>query len=129
MNLSRFLERRQDFLKALKKLQEAIAQPETDMNRDATIQRFEFTYELAWKTLKLYLESKDIDVRNAKDTLAESLQQGLITDPNWNQLHYYHNLTTHTYDEALALVIYRFLKQEGLSLFERLGETLKSLKV
>ncbi len=129
MDRTRFLERRQDYLKALERLGEAIKQPETDMNRDATIQRFEFTYELAWKTLKLYLETKDIDVRNPKDTLAASFEQGLITDSHWNQLHYYRNLTSRTYDESLAITIYRFLCEEGLRLFEALGQTLLTLKV
>ena len=48
--------------------------------RDSLIQRFEFCYELAWKTLKLWLEGRDIEAHNAKDVLREPLAQGTFAD-------------------------------------------------
>ena len=42
--------------KALFKFGEALTEPESSIVRDASIQRFEFTYELLWKTLKNYVE-------------------------------------------------------------------------
>lgn len=101
----RFEQRYQHFTAVLTRLQDALLETNApaDLIRDAVIQRFEFTYELAWKTMKDWLAQKDIDVRNAKDTLKEALAQGVIADGNrWSVLHEARNLTSHTYDEATA---------------------------
>ena len=42
--------------KALAQFSKALAEPESAIVRDASIQRFEFTYELLWKTVKSFLE-------------------------------------------------------------------------
>jgi len=42
--------------KALVQFSKALAEPESAIVRDASIQRFEFTYELLWKTVKSFLE-------------------------------------------------------------------------
>lgn len=118
----RLRQRKQEFLTALTRLKEACEQPENSFMRDAVIQRFEFTYELAWKTLQLILNEKDIDVRNPRDTLKAALEQGLIEDGSlWSELHKNRNLTTHTYDEEEANKIYCFVKQEALQLFASLA--------
>lgn len=66
-----------EFENALKSLKIALDAPKTDLNRDATIQRFEFCVELAWKTAK-----KAMGTANSvpKTVLREMLQQGLIHD-------------------------------------------------
>jgi len=119
----RLTERVSDFLTAVNRLEEALMQPENSFMRDATIQRFEFTYELAWKALKLWLEHKDITVLNAKDVLQAALDQGVLVDGNgWTQLHRMRNLTSHTYDETQAVRVYQFIKTEGFQLFRALAE-------
>jgi nucleotidyltransferase substrate binding protein (TIGR01987 family) len=123
----RLTERSQDFLSALARLEEALAQPEDSFLRDATIQRFEFTYELAWKAIKLWLETKDITTLNAKDTLQAALEQGLLQDGNgWSELHRMRNLTSHTYDLAQAIRVYNFVKSDGIHLFSSLAESVRS---
>ena len=98
------------FLKALNQLDKAQQEPYSEFIRDAVIQRFELTYDLAWKTLKAYLASQDIKVLNPKETLKASFEQELIEDAEtWGQVHKYRNLTSHTYDELLANDIYTFL--------------------
>lgn len=47
--------RKNAFFNALKQLEKALNEPKTEYTRDASIQRFEFTYELAWNALKSYL--------------------------------------------------------------------------
>jgi nucleotidyltransferase substrate binding protein (TIGR01987 family) len=127
---NRLAERISDFLTAVTRLEEALVQPEDSFMRDATIQRFEFTYELAWKALKLWLESKDIIVLNAKDTLQAALEQGLLADGNgWSQLHRMRNLTSHTYDEAQAVQVYRFIKNDGFQLFRALAEKARTWEI
>ncbi|MBV6325232.1 HI0074 family nucleotidyltransferase substrate-binding subunit [Duganella violaceipulchra] len=123
----RLVERSNDFLSAVNRLEEALAQPENSFLRDATIQRFKFTYELAWKAIKLWLETKDIVVLNAKDTLQAALEQGLLADGNsWSQLHRMRNLTSHTYDEAQAMAVYQFVKNQGAQLFSELAKTVST---
>ena len=47
---------------------------------------------------------------------------GLLVDGNgWSQLHRMRNLTSHTYDEAQALLVYRFVKVDGVRLFSELA--------
>lgn len=124
----RFQQRLQEYSKALVQLEKALGQPEDEYMRDAVIQRFEFSYELAWKALKLYLAMKDIDVRNARDTLAAALQQGLIVDGSaWSELHRMRNQTSHTYDQELALTIYQYLKSAGIVHLQKLQVTLDGL--
>lgn len=115
-------ERTADFLSALARLKEALAQPESSFLRDASIQRFEFTYELAWKAIKLWLEARGVAALNAKEALQGALQQGLISDGSgWSELHRMRNLTSHTYDEALAISVYEFVRRDGVSLFDALA--------
>jgi nucleotidyltransferase substrate binding protein (TIGR01987 family) len=123
----RLAERSADFLSAYERLKEALAQPENSFLRDASIQRFEFTYELAWKAIKLWLEGKDIIVLNAKDTLQAALEQGVIAKGNeWSELHRMRNLTSHTYDETQAIRVYQFIKRDGIELFSELAVKVRS---
>jgi nucleotidyltransferase substrate binding protein (TIGR01987 family) len=106
------------FVKALSQLEKALNEPETEYIRDACIQRFEFTYELAWNMLKNYLATMDIITLSPKETLKEALKQGLLANGDaWSELHQKRNLTSHTYNAELAESIYHYLKIEGLSLF------------
>jgi nucleotidyltransferase substrate binding protein (TIGR01987 family) len=125
MDRERYEQRKTEYGNALKRLKEALAQPENEYMRDAVIQRFEFTYEMAWKAMKQWLEGKDITTLNAKDTLTEALAQNLISDGNgWSALHRNRNLTSHTYQEDTAKEVYAFVKNEGVRLFEALEKTL-----
>lgn len=125
MDSTRLFQRIADYRKALTRLRDALSAPETDLVRDACIQRFEFTFELAWKAAKLYLEFKSIEVRNPRDTLREALAQGLIADGNaWTELQEHRNLTSHTYNEAIAQSVYVFVRGKGLALFEALESEL-----
>lgn len=59
--MKRLNERFQDFSNALKRLEEATREVPSEIVIDGTIQRYEFTFELAWKTMKDYLEYNGID--------------------------------------------------------------------
>lgn len=123
--MSTFQLKKSAFEKALFQLEKALAEPESEFVRDAVIQRFEFTYELAWKALKAYLATMDMTVLSPKETLKVAYQQGLLDDVDaWGELHQKRNLTSHTYDEALAESVYDYLKITGVSLFKKLQLTL-----
>jgi len=118
MESERFSQRFEDFSRALARLAEALAVPKNDLVRDAVIQRFEFTFELAWKTMKLWLAQQGLQARTPAQVLTEALQAGLIVDGNgWSRMQENRNNTSHTYDQAMAEKVDAFLRTEGLNLF------------
>jgi nucleotidyltransferase substrate binding protein (TIGR01987 family) len=128
MSKESFMLKRQAFVQALTKLEKALKEPYSEYIRDAVIQRFEFTYELAWKTLQAYLATVDLIVLSPKETLKVAYQQKLLINADaWSELHLKRNLTSHTYDEKLAYDVYVYLKNEGILLFLALKNTLGQL--
>jgi len=83
-----------------------------DMLRDSVIQRFEYTYELCWKMLKRRLEMdvpspEFIDGMSFREMIREGAERGMIDNPlAWFEYRQKRNLTTHTYDEAVAKDVY-----------------------
>lgn len=105
--------------KATASLASAIAQPKNEFIRDAVIQRFEYTYELAWKFIKRDLSedvgSEAINGLNRKDLFRIAADKGLINDPlPWFTYHKARNETSHTYNEKTAeetyIVALQFVK-------------------
>ncbi len=99
------------FRQALEALQRALSQPKTEFLRDSVIQRFEFTYELAWKALKRYLEQEEglenVDALPRRDLYRMAAEKRLIGDPTvWFAYHLARNETVHTYQEAKAEEVY-----------------------
>ncbi len=74
---------------------------------DGTIQRFEFTFELFWKTLKLLLKDQGEEVTFPKEALRAAYRAGWIDDEaTWLAMLSDRNLSSHTYNEALADEMY-----------------------
>ncbi|MBP1970666.1 nucleotidyltransferase substrate binding protein (TIGR01987 family) [Virgibacillus natechei] len=83
------------------------------------------TFELACKVLKDYLEAKGYVIKSPRETLKQAFQNGLIEDGHaWIDALSKRNLTTHTYDEALADKFILEIKQiyAPLSLHKKLSE-------
>ena len=113
-------------LKARDSLAIALAAPKTDLNRDASIQRFEFTIELAWKTMKRILQYKSILINNPRDTVREAAKESLIDDPKaWFVFLENRNLTTHVYNEEIAEKIYNSLPKFKIALDAFINNILK----
>lgn len=80
----------------------AIAMP-NDVEKQGIIQSFEFTFELAWKTLKDYLESQGVTTQFPREVMKEAFHYQLITDGElWMDMLEKRDLMVHTYDEATA---------------------------
>ena len=131
MSKERFAERKAELQNAVKRLREAVAQPESDLIRDAVIQRFEFTFELVWKSLKLYLERQGLDCGGPRSTLKKAFTEGLINSPDeadvWLRVLEDRNLTSHAYDEALATRIYQHVVQEYVALLGQMADKIQTL--
>lgn len=71
--------------------------------RDGLIQRFEFSFELAWKSIQASAAEEGVIVRSPKRALAHALQSGWVTDePTWFHMLEARNLSPHTYSEPIA---------------------------
>lgn len=115
-----------DMESAVKRLKEVLEQPKNEFIRDSAIQRFEFCFDLAWKTLKAFLEERQgVNVASPKEAFREAYRQKVIAYDNfWLKLADWRNETVHTYNLELAEKVYAVLP-EALKNFESLVESLK----
>ena len=82
-----------------------LARDATDeLRRDGLIQRFEFTFELAWKSLKEYLEEQGLaDLTTPRQVLREAYAAELIDgEEAWLSMLDARNRTSHIYDEEVS---------------------------
>ena len=96
--------------KALETLEAILKLPKDEIVRDATIQRFEYTYELSRKMIKRHLDwagiSGTIDLAN-NGLYREAVKAGLINDADaWFDYHQARNETSHTYEVTAAEEVY-----------------------
>jgi nucleotidyltransferase substrate binding protein (TIGR01987 family) len=92
------------FTQALARLDEALARPEDPIVRDASIQRFEFTFEMAWKAVQAQAMAEGIECVSPRDCFRTGFRLGLVdNDARWMAMIEDRNRTTHTYDEKAAI--------------------------
>ena len=107
----RWLQRANSFDKAFSRLKFAVelaAQRQlSELEQQGLIQGFEYTHELAWKTLKDFLGSRGVqNLYGSRDTTREAFKQGLIENGEvWMDMIDKRNLTSHTYDEETAAAV------------------------
>lgn len=119
----------EDYHKALHRLKIALTKTldEDDLYLDATIQRFEFTFELAWKLMKAVLEYEGIEAISPRSSIREAWKQHLIGDAEkWLDMQVKRNLSSHTYNEETAQDIYRHIKEDYVDLLQDLDQEIRS---
>jgi len=95
----------QKALATLKNATELAAQRKlSDLEKQGTIQGFEFTFELAWNVMKDYLEEQGItEIIGSKNAIRHAFNKGLIEDGEaWMDMVNGRNLSAHSYDEETA---------------------------
>lgn len=113
---------------ALNRLDDALAQPKTEWTRDASIQRFEFSFELAWKAIQRFAKDEGVDAASPRQAFRVALKLGWIEDDDaWLEMLEDRNRTSHTYREETAEQIYRRLGGHHARL-SRLASRLGSLE-
>ena len=96
---------------ALTRLDEALDRPEDPIVRDACIQRFEFTFEMAWKAAQAQAMAEGLECVSPRDCFRTAFRLGLVeNDARWMAMVEDRNRTTHTYDEKAAREIYQALR-------------------
>ena len=106
------LQKIENYNNALAQLEAAVARyqeaSDDSLYRDGLIQRFEFTVELAWNSIKEYREDQGmvLSIASPRGILREAFAAGVIADADaWNNILTARNLTSHVYDEATAVSI------------------------
>ncbi len=109
--MERIVLKYQDALNALKTFQDIFKEPFSVLVRDATIQRFEYTFEAFWKFLREYLKEKEGIIANTpKEVFRAIFQAGFLTEEETIQfleMTDSRNDTSHTYKEVVSQIIFQ----------------------
>lgn len=131
----RWHQRFSNYKKALIQLQDAVQLSQqrelTPLEKQGLIQSFEYTHELAWKTLKDFLQYRGSteEIYGSKDASRQAFANGIISDgETWMSMVKSRNLTSHTYDEETVEKIVDVILGSYIFEFEKLEEKLDSLK-
>ena len=117
----RWIQRFQNFDRAFLLLRSALEErgleQMSELEKEGLFQRFEYSYELAWKTMKDYLEEQGtiINPVTPRNVIKEAFSAQIIADGQvWVDMMLHRNLLAHTYDfskfkEVLDAVVERYL--------------------
>jgi nucleotidyltransferase substrate binding protein (TIGR01987 family) len=99
-----FDEKLATFEQALKTFKEALLESPSQLERDGAIQRFEYCFDLAWKTVKRYLEKRGlIDLNSPRTVFGAAYAERIIDDELlWSTIILKRNASVHTYNQKLA---------------------------
>ncbi len=126
----RWRQRFNNYKKALTQLELFVEKKElSKLEEHGIIKAFEYTYELAWKTLQDLLKDKGYtDITGPRPVIEQSFQDGYISDgDNWMKMIQSRNLTSHTYNEETASEIVYNIKGLYIRLFRELEQVLDSI--
>lgn len=127
----RWIQRYKHFAQAFEQLRSAVELAEqrtlTELEEQGMIQSFEYTHELAWNTLKDFLESMGIrNLYGSKDSAREAFKKGLIENGEvWMDMINSRNLSSHTYNRNIAKIIVHAVRENYCTEFKQLLERLK----
>ena len=89
----------------------------SDLEKEGMIQRFEYTFELAWKTLKDYLASQAVEASFPREVIKQSFHYELIDNGEvWMDMLSKRNILAHTYNEenfrqAVDLIVHQYFSE------------------
>ena len=130
---TRWLQRFSNYRKALAQLGDAVALAETrsltDLERQGLVQAFEYTYELAWNTIKDFYENQgETGIQGSRDAFRLAFRRRLVEDgETWMQMIRDRAQTTHTYNESTVQSIVDDILQLYYPQFRALAATLEKL--
>lgn len=100
-----------------------------ELEEQGLIQAFEYTHELAWKTLSDFLKDRgNLEIFGSKDATREAFNLGLIGNGDiWMDMIRSRNLTSHTYNEEVTKTIVNHITYKYYPAFCELEEKLSGL--
>jgi nucleotidyltransferase substrate binding protein (TIGR01987 family) len=127
----RWKQRLENYSNALEQLRRAVLQtgPLSNLEKEGTIQRFEFTHELAWKVMRDYLEYEGISgITGSRSAVRQAFSNGLLEDgQSWMDMIESRNRTVHTYMEQVLLQEYKNITERYFPLLEQFENRMKEL--
>lgn len=129
----RWLQRYDNYHKACGRLLEVTESDQygvlSDLEQEGLVQRFEYTYELAWKVLQDLLNFKGYNFTSGPNgTLKKAFEDGLITDHDgWRKMSKSRNILSHVYSEEEVLAVVEQIFSEYSLLLKELDEKLSAI--
>ena len=121
--MKRYEERKQDFENAIRSLDDGLKQEPDDLRIDGVLQRFEFTFELAWKCIKDYLEMQGVvsNIGSPREIIQLGFKHNIIANgEKWIDMMIARNSLSHMYDKNISREIYEKIKYEYINLLKDL---------
>lgn len=128
--MKRFEERKVDFKKSTNRLNEALKEEATNLEIDGILHRFEFTFELAWKTMKDCLEDQGIvsRIKTPREIIKEAFAAGLIENGEiWMDMMISRNELSHLYAEETSREIFDDIKEKYILEINKLVKKLDTI--
>ena len=126
----RWIQRFSNYQKALKQLSKFIEKKDlNELEEQGLIQSFEYTHELAWNTLKDFLESRGNEkIYGSKDATREAFKLNLIESGDvWMDMIQSRNESSHAYNDEISKKISQSIINKYHSEFVTLESKLKEL--
>ena len=125
----RWKQRYANYKKAVFQLTEFVEKPDLNkFEKQGLIQCFEYTFELAWKTAKDYLEAEGFSAKSPRQTIQLAFQTDLIVDGHvWIDALEKRNLMAHSYDENRIKEAERLIRDNYYSMLKALQAELEKL--
>ena len=131
----RWIQRFHNYRKALARLNEAVALREerglTELEQQGLIQGFEFTFDMAWKTLRDFIVERGFEGEREKPirVIVDAAARGIVDEKMWRKMYEARNKTSHSYDEEIADDIAENIVDEYQALFIQLETRLQLEKL
>lgn len=114
--------------KAYLKLGEGAKSAKDELGEDGVIQRFEFTFELLWKALKIFMQKKGVEARTPKDVLKEAFRlEWLGKEKVFLNMLDDRNKTSHIYDQKTSREIFERITRDYVPAIEIVLKNLRKL--
>jgi nucleotidyltransferase substrate binding protein (TIGR01987 family) len=132
-NTMRWKQRLNNYMNALAQLRSAVqlAKQRTlsDLEKQGSIQAFEFTHELAWNVMKDYFSYQgNPNITGSRDAIREAFNKGLITEgEGWMEMIKSRNQTSHTYNQTIADEIVDKIINNYFLLFEDFAKRMQDI--
>jgi len=129
----RWKQRFENFQKAFLLLKDALEEKPINeyskLEQEGIIQRFEYTFELAWKTIKDKLFYEGYDVKTPRAVIRKAFEVGFISEDDteiWLDSLGKRNMLSHTYDEATAKAALEAIRDNYYPVIKKIYQNLKA---